>query len=196
MLQNWTRRVRAHTGLWFVCGAALLLVGCQTDRPATVAAAGPRSPTVAFDSIDGLPRAQFNALVADLNAQAENMRLAVTPREQQAAYRVRGYFAAAVEDGKTTIDWVWDVFDRNERRAYRITGTAPANSGTDWNVADAPMLQAIARSSMQQLAAFLAVPGAEPAIPAPTREPPRLALADEHSPVSQTFPASVSAGLQ
>ena len=195
MLQNWTRRVRARTGLWLVCGAALLLGGCQTDRPSTVAAAEERGPTVAFDSIDGLPRTQFNALVADLNAQAESMRLAVTPREQQASYRVRGYFAAAVEDGKTTIDWVWDVFDRNERRAFRITGTVPANSGADWNAADAPMLQAIARSSMQQLAAFLAAPGAEPAGPPPASEP-RLALADEPTRFSQALPTPVSAGLQ
>jgi hypothetical protein len=195
MLQNWTRRARPRTGLWLVCTAALLLAGCQTDRPAAVAAAEVHGPTIAFDSIDGLPRAQFNALVTDLNAQADSMRLAVTPREQQAAYRVRGYFAAAVEDGKTTIDWVWDVFDRNERRAYRITGTAPANSGTDWNAADAPMLQAIARSSMQQLAAFLAAPGAEPAGPAPTNEP-RLALADERPSLSQALPAPVSAGLR
>jgi hypothetical protein len=195
MLPNWTRRVRARTGLWLVCGAALLLAGCQTDRTATVAAAEARGPTVAFDSIDGLPRTQFNALVADLNAQAESMRLAVTPREQQAAYRVRGYFAAAVEDGKTTIDWVWDVFDRNERRAYRITGTVPANSGTDWNAADAPMLEAIARSSMQQLAVFLASSGAEPTSPAPASEP-RLALADERPAFSQALPASVSTGLR
>jgi hypothetical protein len=195
MPQNWTRRVHARAGLWLVCGAALLLAGCQTDRPAAVAAAEVHGPTIAFDSIDGLPRAQFNALVGDLNAQAESMRLAVTPREQEAAYRVRGYFAAAVEDGKTSIDWVWDVFDRNERRAYRITGTTPANSGTDWNAADAPMLQAIARSSMQELAAFLAAPGAGPAGPAPVSEP-RLALADERPPVSQGLPAPVSAGLR
>jgi hypothetical protein len=177
MPYDWIRRLPRRSRVWLVCAAALCLGGCQTDRPAALAAAAPHGPTVAFDSIDGLPRAQFHALVADLNAQAQSMRLAVAPREQPAAYRVRGYFAAAVERGRTSITWVWDVFDRNERRAYRIAGSVPAASGTDWTAADAAMLQAIAHSSMQQLAVFLSAPGTVPAGGGPPNEP-RLALAE------------------
>ena len=119
-------RALSHLGVCAAAMCALLLAGCQTEQQGLAASVAPRDATVAFDSIDGLPRQQFQRLVENLNQEAQSRHLAVLPRDQASAYRVRGYFAAAVEDGKTTINWVWDVFDRNQRRAYRIAGTAPA----------------------------------------------------------------------
>jgi hypothetical protein len=160
--------------------AALPLAGCQTEKEASMAAAQPRGATVAFESIDGLPQDRFHTLVQDLNGEAQLRRLAVLPREQPTAYRVRGYFAAAVEQGRTTVSWVWDVFDQNQRRATRISGSEDARSGKAWDVADDAMLQRIARASMEQLAAFLNAPDAAPAAPAPVDEP-RLALTTDDS---------------
>jgi hypothetical protein len=158
---------------------ALALAGCQTEKEAGMAAAQPRGATVAFESIDGLPQDRFHALVQDLNGEAQSRRLAVLSREQPTAYRVRGYFAAAVERGRTTISWVWDVFDRNERRAMRISGSEDTKNGKAWDAADDAMLHRIARSSMEQLAGFLTSPDVAPA---PADEP-RLALtADESTP--------------
>lgn len=155
--------------------AALALVGCQTGKEASLAAGEPRGASVAFDSIDGLPQDRFHTLVQDLNGEAQLRRLAVQSREQPSTYRVRGYFSAAVERGRTTISWVWDVFDNEERRATRISGSEVAKSGKAWDAADDAMLQRIARSSVEQLAAFLTAPDAAPETPVASLEP-RLAL--------------------
>ena len=86
---------------------------------------------------------------------------AVISREQPSAYRVRGYLAATVAKHQTTISWVWDVFDQDEHRALRISGeeTAKVRHKDAWAAADDAMLQRIAQSSMEQLAAFLTVAG-------------------------------------
>ncbi|MGN6570758.1 MAG: hypothetical protein ACTHLO_05020 [Pseudolabrys sp.] len=167
-------RLGAHLAL--ACMAALLVAGCQTEKEASLAAAEPRGASVAFESIDGLPQDRFHTLVQDLNGEAQLRRLAVVSREHPTAYRVRGYFSAAVERGRTTISWVWDVFDTQERRATRISGAEESKSGKAWAAADDAMLQRIARSSMEQLAAFLAAPDATPETPVASAETPRLAL--------------------
>jgi hypothetical protein len=154
----------------------ITLAGCGPDGGPGLVAEQPRGATVAFDSIDGPPPAQFDALVKSLNAEAQARRLSVTSRNGQAAYRVRGYLAAEVAKGKTTISWVWDVFDRDEHRALRITGaeTEKGRHHNAWSAADDATLQHIAHSSMDQLAAFLTSPAVAPNAPAPA--PAQVAL--------------------
>ena len=136
---------------------AMALAGCTLDGAPSLSAAMPRGATVAFDSIEGPPPAQFRTLVQNLNDEAQSRRLAVISRETPSAYRVRGYLAAKVAKGKTTIAWVWDVFDGDERRALRISGEETAKGPTRdaWTAADDAMLRRIAHSSMDQLAVFL-----------------------------------------
>ena len=127
--------------------------------------AAPPSPS---NSIDGPPQAQFRTLVQDLNSEAQARQLAVIAREQPSAYRVRGYLAATVDRGKTTISWVWDVFDRDQRRALRISGSETAKAGQGrrgWQAADGAMMQRIASSSMAELATFLTSPAVAPGTP-------------------------------
>jgi hypothetical protein len=159
---------------------ATALAACDPDnRPGTLAGQ-PRGATVAFESIDGLPPGQFRELVEALNNEAQTRRLAVMSRESPSAYRVRGYLAAKVTKRETTISWVWDVFDGDDRRALRIAGEETAKSGKSsrhrdaWSVADDAMLRRIAGSSMDQLAAFLTSPEVAPSTP---DFGPRLALA-------------------
>jgi hypothetical protein len=166
--------------LWLTMAAALLLAGCQTAQQGPAAAVQPRGASVAFDSIDGLPPYQFHTLVEELNREAQSRQVAVQSRLRPAAYTVKGYFAETVERGRATVTWVWDVFDRDERRALRISGSAPAQ-GRDWNAADARLLQKIAQNSMDELAGFLNAPAnATDAPPPPTG--PALALASDGSP--------------
>jgi hypothetical protein len=152
------------------------LAGCGPDGGSGLVATQPRGATVAFDSIDGPPPAQFDELVKSLNAEAQARQLAVASRDSQAAYRVRGYLAAEVNKGKTTISWVWDVFDRDEHRVLRVTGaeTEKGRHRDAWRVADDAMLQRIAHSSMTELAAFLTSPAVTPNAPAPA--PAQVAL--------------------
>jgi hypothetical protein len=168
----------ARPNVLAAAACALALSACNQSSDANLSAAQPRGATVAFESIDGPPAGQFHTLVQDLNDEAQARRLAVISRESPSAYRVRGYLAASVEEDHTTISWVWDVFDRDQRRAFRITGAETANDrhGEAWTAADDAMLHRIARSSMDQLAAFLTSPEVAPGTPAPDSTP-ELALA-------------------
>ena len=159
---------------------ALMVAGCNPDNQA-LSAAQPRGATVAFDSVDGLPPGQFKKLVQDLNDEAQARRLAVISREQSSAYRVRGYLAVKVVKHQTTVSWVWDVFDREENRALRISGeeTAKVRPRDAWTVADDAMLRRIAGNSMDQLAAFLTSPEVAPGT-APLPAEAQVALADSH----------------
>jgi hypothetical protein len=159
----------------------LTLAGCGLDGQPSVNAAQPRGASVAFESIDGPPTAQFNKLVQDLNEEAQARRLAVISRDKPSVYRVRGYLAAKVAKNHTTVSWVWDVFDQNEHRALRITGeeTTKGRHRRGWTAADDAMLKRIASSSMAQLASFLTSPDVAPNAPAPAA-PPQLALIGWH----------------
>ncbi len=167
-------------GMLLAAACALALAGCTGDGQPSLTAAQPRGATVAFESIDGLPRAQFNALVQKLNDEAQVRRLAVISRESPSAYRVRGYLAAKVVKSQTTIAWVWDVFDGTEHRALRITGEATANvhPRDAWSVADDAMLRKIAHSSMEQLAAFLTSAEVAPGTPLAAAEPKLVLVGD------------------
>jgi hypothetical protein len=165
---SWGRRIGAvrrisRPGAFLIAACALALGGCNPDNQA-VSVAQPRGASVAFDSLDGLPPGQFQKLVRDLNDEAQTRRLAVISREQPSAYRVRGYLAVKVTKRQTTVSWVWDVFDQEEQRALRISGeeTAKVRHRDAWAAADDVMLQRIARTSMDQLAAFLTSPDIAP----------------------------------
>ena len=156
----------------------LSLAGCGPDGQPSLNAAQPRGASVAFESIDGPPPAQFRKLVDNLNEEAQARRLAVTSRESPAAYRVRGYLAAKVAKSETTVSWTWDVFDGDQQRALRITGeeSVKGRHRDAWAIADDAMLHRIARSSMDQLATFLTSSEVAPGTPmaaAPARPPRR-----------------------
>jgi hypothetical protein len=174
MKWSWCRRVMgaaASCVLRSLLAAVSIvaLAGCVPNGQADLTAAAPRGASVAFESIDGPPPTQFRELVQKLNDQAQGLRLAVVSRDQPSAYRVRGYLAAEVAKDATTVSWVWDVFDRDRHRVWRITGAETAKGRRrGWDAVDDDMLQHIAGSSMTQLAAFLttAVPGAPATAPA------------------------------
>jgi hypothetical protein len=157
----------SRSGVLLAAACALTLAACNLENHPGALTDQPRGATVAFESIDGLPPGQFRELVQALNNEAQTRRLAVMSRENPSAYRVRGYLAAEVAKRETTISWVWDVFDGDDRRALRITGeeTTKGRRRDAWSAADDAMLQRIARSSMDQLAAFLTSPEVAPGTP-------------------------------
>jgi len=176
----------SRLGLSLAAVGAMALAGCNHDGQPGMAAQ-PRGATIAFESIDGPPPGQFRTLVQNLNDEAQARRLAVISRESPSAYRVRGYLAAKVAKGQTTIAWVWDVFDNDERRALRISGEETANSralgrlSDAWSVADDAMLRRIARSSVEQLASFLTSPEIAPNAPAASGEPQLASIGSRDS---------------
>jgi hypothetical protein len=147
-----------------IAGGGLVMGGCTTSgQPALGAIGAPGQRTVAFESIDGPPEELFRKLVAQLGEEASARRVAMVSREAPAQYRIRGYLAAHVQGRKTTITWVWDVFDAEHERAVRFSGEVPgAPSERAWAAADDGVVTRIARDGMTRLAAFLVSPGSVP----------------------------------
>jgi len=149
-------------------GGGLPMAGCMTPELPAIsmpALGGPASNasgshgTVAFESIDGPPEPLFRKLVTQLAQEANARQVAMVSRDSPAQYRIRGYVAAHVQGTKTTLSWVWDVYDADRERAVRFAGEVPgAPSERAWAAADDQVVTRIAREGMNRLAAFLAAP--------------------------------------
>ncbi|MBS9478584.1 hypothetical protein [Ancylobacter radicis] len=172
-------RLRRQIGRRLPTTAALLVAlalgACQTGNGNKPVAATSLSGTksIAFESIDGPPQPVFDKLVASLSSEASTRQIPVVSRETPAAYRVRGYLAAAVTNGKGEVDWAWDVFDADQARVLRVAGTEKIGEGKDvWNRIDDATLTRIAAQSLDEISTRLAkgVPPS-PAAPAAAEEP-------------------------
>lgn len=157
-----------HFGLVAGLLVALGLAGCATDGRPTAEAAAANSATVAFESIDGPPVAVFQSLVDTLNGEATARRLPVVSRLGAAGYRVRAYLAVRTVKGRSSVRWVWDVYDADKRRALRIAGEEPLTPALrdPWAGADGEVLARIARRGFDRLAAYLG-----PSAPSPGSAP-------------------------
>lgn len=162
-----------------------LTAACTTSGSGPVATTGSFGPTVAFESVDGPPPQVFDRLVRALEAESTARSFTVVSREAQTSYRVRSYLSAQVRRGKTTIAWVWDVYDREQERAVRLSGEEPAGKGRDaWAMADDQMMRRIALAGLNGLNGLISGSGQEPDYPAPARSGPAIAQIDENSPES------------
>jgi hypothetical protein len=181
-----------------VMTAAVLATACALGGCAAGGAAGNSfammsgGPTVAFESIDGPPPQVFERMVSVLDTESKLRSLSIVSRESGAAYRVRGYLAAQVSRGRTTIAWVWDVYDQNQQRALRLSGEEPAGkAGRDpWAAADDLVLRKIAQSGLSGLSGM--INGTAPAdapqpAPAPAKHGPAVASADRQPAASGEF---------
>jgi hypothetical protein len=161
--------------------AGLGFAGCSSSGlPSGFGDVNLRGTTVAFDSIDGPPQTVFRTLVQQLNQEAQARQVTVVSRESGAQYRIRGYVAAHVQGKRTTISWVWDIYDADRQRAMRLAGEEAGPPGRSaWSAADEQVIGRIARDGMSRLAAFLGSPPVPDAFPpAPGEEPtPNVAFA-------------------
>jgi len=147
--------------------------------------------TVAFESIDGPPPQVFDRMVGVLDSESKLRSLSIVSRESSASYRVRSYLAAQVYRGRATIAWVWDVYDRNQQRALRLSGEEPAGkAGRDpWAAADDLVLRRIAQAGLSGLSSMVngTAPDAAPLPSAPELRGPAMASADRPAPASEAF---------
>jgi hypothetical protein len=170
------RALRAVVLLAVLCGLGGALGGCASGGAAgnAFASAG-GGATVAFESIDGPPPQVFDRMVNLLDSESKLRNVAIVSREGSAAYRIRSYLAAQVSRGRTTIAWVWDVYDRDQQRAIRLSGEEPAGkAGRDaWAAADDVVLRRIAQAGLTGLSGMINgtvapdVPAAPPALRGP-----------------------------
>jgi hypothetical protein len=165
---------------WLVVACAL--GGCAGGASVGAFAQAGSGATVAFESIDGPPPQVFDRMVGVLDSESKLRNLLIVSREGSASYRVRSYLAAQVSRGKTTIAWVWDVYDGNQQRALRLSGEEPAGkAGRDaWAAADDLVLRRIAQAGFSGLSAMVngTAPDAQPSVPIPGLRGPAVASAD------------------
>src|SRR3954471_12818867 len=164
---------------------ACALGGCAGGggAPGNAFASAGGGATVAFESIDGPPPQVFDRMVNLLDSESKLRNVAIVSRESGASFRIRSYLAAQVSRGRTTIAWVWDVYDRDQQRALRLSGEEPAGkSGRDaWNAADDVVLRRIAQAGLTGLAGMMNGTAPDlPAVPATRGQGP--AIADMTSP--------------
>jgi hypothetical protein len=176
--------------------AACALGGCANNGAASdsFAMAGGNGQTVAFESIDGLPPQVFDRMVGVLDSESKLRSLSIVSREGTAAYRVRSYLSAQVNHGRAVIAWVWDVYDRDQQRALRLSGEEPAGkAGRDaWAAADDLVLRKIAQAGFSGLTAMINGGGPDAPSPAaaPDKRSPAVASADTPAPASGEFSVS------
>jgi hypothetical protein len=170
------RALRAVVLLAVLYGLGGALGGCASGGAAgnAFASAG-GGATVAFESIDGPPPQVFDRMVNLLDSESKLRNVAIVSREGSAAYRIRSYLAAQVSRGRTTIAWVWDVYDRDQQRAIRLSGEEPAGkAGRDaWAAADDVVLRRIAQAGLTGLSGMIngTGPADAPAAPPALRGP-------------------------
>ena len=184
------RAVAAATWLAIACGLGGCAGGGAGGGPIAMAGSG---PTVAFESIDGPPPQVFERMVGVLDSESKLRNLQIVSREGSASYRVRSYLAAQVSRGRTNIAWVWDVYDRDQQRALRLSGEEPAGkAGRDaWAAADDLVLRKIAQAGLSGLSGMIngtAPAEASPPPPSPARRGPAVAIAP--TPVLDGFAVS------
>src|SRR5712671_344625 len=158
--------------LAIACGLGGCAGGGAASGAYAMASSG-SGPTVAFESIDGPPPQVFDRMVSVLDSESKLRNLSIVSREGAASYRVRSYLSAQISRGRATIAWVWDVYDRDQQRALRLSGEEPAGkAGRDaWAAADDLVLRRIAQAGLTGLSGM--INGTAPAdVPAATPAPP------------------------
>ena len=180
-----------------IVAAALFVVACALGGCAgggaasgsfAMAASGGGS-TVAFESIDGPPPAVFDRMVGVIDSESKLRNLQVVSREGGASYRVRSYLSAQVVRGKTVIAWVWDVYDNNQQRALRLSGSEPAGkAGRDaWAAADDLVLRKIAQAGLSGLSGMINGAPDAPQPASPGRRGSAVASVEQPAPAEGAF---------
>jgi hypothetical protein len=184
------RAAIAATLLAIACG----LGGCASGGGSDSFAMASSGPTVAFESIDGPPPPVFERMVNVLDSESKLRNLSIVSREGSAAYRVRSYLSAQVSRGRSTIAWVWDVYDRDQQRALRLSGEEPAGkAGRDaWAAADDLLLRKIVQAGLSGLSGLVNGTGPADAPPAaaPDRRGPAVASTEQPESASGAFSVS------
>lgn len=188
------RAIATNTNASLIVRAAILLAaisalgGCAGGGAGSASLASAEGgTTVAFESVDGPPPPVFDRMISVLDSESKLRNLSIVSRESGASYRVRSYLAAQVSRGRTTIAWVWDVYDRDQQRALRLSGEEPAGeAGRDpWSGAEDMVLRRIAQAGMIGLSGMIhgTVPvDAAPVSRTPRSSGPRIAVADDDFP--------------
>lgn len=135
-----------------------------TTVPASTGTVAALSPAVAartrlrFDPIVGATVDVAAPLTERLAQRARSRGITLAGNADSATTHVlKGYFSVLTEGGQTTVIYVWDVYDASGNRLHRINGQQKAaGTGEGWAAVPPATMQAIADSTVDQLASWLA----------------------------------------
>lgn len=124
----------------------------QVTALATAAARIRLAPVV------GAPEGAVRAMSRRIATRSTERGIAlVPPGTTGATHDMKGYFSAITESGKTTVIFVWDVFDASGNRLHRIQGqeSAPGSSPDGWSSVSGRMMETIGTRTVDEFAAWL-----------------------------------------
>ncbi len=137
--------------------------------------------SLAISEITGMPDKSAARLRAHLKAELASRGIALVNSPQKAAYSLKAFTSAASGAQGVTLVNIWEVLDKNGRRAHRFIGeeTGPASPGDDpWDGVNSTMLNAVAVNLARDYKAWASgktIPARTPANAAPSRPPHRKA---------------------
>lgn len=124
----------------------------QVTALATAAARIRLAPVV------GAPEGAVKAMSRRIATRSTERGIAlVPPGTSGATHDMKGYFSAITESGKTTVIFVWDVFDTSGNRLHRIQGqeSAPGSSPDGWSSVSGRMMETIGTRTVDEFATWL-----------------------------------------
>ncbi len=140
--------------------------------------------TVAVVSVDGAPDNLKDDFANDLRREATAREITIVD-PKKAKYLVRGYLSATLNKDGAALEYVWDVFGPDRRRAQRLNDVVEVKGTGDdpWAMIGEAALSSAAAKSADDLAAFLSTtPEAKP-IPMAQAAPPLSDSALGYAPV-------------
>jgi hypothetical protein len=178
-------------GVAAIIGFGCAASGCSTggqNMAAFAQQASSSAPTLTFESIDGPPPVVFDRLVSALNSEAQGKPVLIVARDGSAAYHVRSYLSAQVRRGRSVIAYAFDVYDRDQQRALRLTGEEPGGkAGRDaWATADEQVIRRIAQAGLNGIVSYLGSGDSPQPVPQSPGRGPAIASADDSAGTSRT----------
>lgn len=127
----------------------------ETEPDVAAVSSGPARIALAEVSGVGVDAAQ--PLAVRFGAQAKAHGLAFTAATDTTATHVmKGYFTVGEDNGRTVVNYVWDISNRAGKRLHRIQGSEPGGgSGSGWEGVKPAAMQAIADRSIEETARFI-----------------------------------------
>ena len=112
--------------------------------------------TMAVVSIEGAPSELAARFDHSLDEAAAARQIALAP-PASARYLARGYLSAALSRDGAIVDFVWDVFTPDKRRAQRLSDSIVVRGSGDnpWAMVSEAALDSVAAKCADDLAAYL-----------------------------------------
>ena len=116
--------------------------------------------TIRIDPVVGAPANAVQAMSQRIASRSDERGIGlVPPGSPGATHDMKGYFSAITESGRTTVIFVWDVFDTSGNRLHRIQGReTSAGTGPDgWSSVSPGMMESIGIRTVDELAQWLEI---------------------------------------